>query len=256
VTCFVCGTESEHLILHSTNTFGSSDLDLRPPPMARRTIGHWLQACPCCGYVASELGKPDERVRAVMATKAWRDLTGQPEEFTPEPLDAMAARLGRMKARVIRSRWPAPDNSSLPNIFLRRAFIADELGEIAAAARAALWAAWASDDRDDTEDAAASRRKAALLFKRAIADGKLAGEELQTAEFILVDVLRRSGQWDEALACCRGLDASAFDATKSAMLRFQERLIEARDVRCHKVSDAVDAGAQPPGVRVGPRTNR
>lgn len=36
--CAVCGKESEQITLASTNTFGSPDLDLRPPEMKRSTM--------------------------------------------------------------------------------------------------------------------------------------------------------------------------------------------------------------------------
>ena len=52
VRCSVCGEESEHLAIGSTNAFGSPDLDLRPPEMQRSTMPHWVQECPKCGYVA------------------------------------------------------------------------------------------------------------------------------------------------------------------------------------------------------------
>ena len=35
VTCGHCGTENEVIELGSTNSFGSMDLDMRPPPMRK-----------------------------------------------------------------------------------------------------------------------------------------------------------------------------------------------------------------------------
>ena len=48
-TCAVCGRVSMQGVIMSTNAFGSPDLDLRPPPMERFTIDHWVQECPHCG---------------------------------------------------------------------------------------------------------------------------------------------------------------------------------------------------------------
>ena len=57
-TCCVCGKESEHTLIGSTNSFGSPDLDFRPSGMARATMSMWLQECPHCGYVAFNLSDP------------------------------------------------------------------------------------------------------------------------------------------------------------------------------------------------------
>ena len=34
--CGICGTFTKHMVMLSTNSFGSPDLDLRPPGMERR----------------------------------------------------------------------------------------------------------------------------------------------------------------------------------------------------------------------------
>ena len=53
--CAVCGTEKEFYGIASTNSFGSPDLDLRPPEMQRSTMGQWIQQCPKCGYVSGSI---------------------------------------------------------------------------------------------------------------------------------------------------------------------------------------------------------
>jgi endogenous inhibitor of DNA gyrase (YacG/DUF329 family) len=58
VKCSVCGQDSEQGIIMSTNSFGSMDLDMRPPEMERSSMDLWLQECPHCGYVANSLETP------------------------------------------------------------------------------------------------------------------------------------------------------------------------------------------------------
>ena len=53
--CAVCGKTSLQPILLSTNSWGYPDLDLRPPEMQRSTMCTWLQECPHCGYIKSNL---------------------------------------------------------------------------------------------------------------------------------------------------------------------------------------------------------
>ena len=56
-TCKNCGQDSEQIILGSTNSFGSPDLDLRSPPMVRDTMDTWIQVCPHCKFCAPNIAK-------------------------------------------------------------------------------------------------------------------------------------------------------------------------------------------------------
>ena len=53
--CGYCGKETEIMVLTSTNAFGSSDLDLRPPEMERSAMFHEIEFCEHCGYAAWNL---------------------------------------------------------------------------------------------------------------------------------------------------------------------------------------------------------
>ena len=53
--CSVCGETSLQPILTSTSAWGYPDLDLRPPEMKRSSMFAWLQECPHCGYIATNL---------------------------------------------------------------------------------------------------------------------------------------------------------------------------------------------------------
>ena len=54
--CSVCGKESEHRVLMSSNTFGGGpDLDTRPAEMMRSTMCYWVQECPHCGYISEDI---------------------------------------------------------------------------------------------------------------------------------------------------------------------------------------------------------
>ena len=45
--CSVCNNRSDHIILGSSNTFGSPDLDLSPAQMLRSTMCWWQQQSVC-----------------------------------------------------------------------------------------------------------------------------------------------------------------------------------------------------------------
>ena len=48
--CAVCGEMETYYEIGSTNSFGSPDLDLRPPQMQRGTMGEWIQK-ERCGFL-------------------------------------------------------------------------------------------------------------------------------------------------------------------------------------------------------------
>ena len=55
--CVLCDREYEYRELASTNAFGACDLDLRPPEMKRSTMPLWVEECPFCGYISSDVSK-------------------------------------------------------------------------------------------------------------------------------------------------------------------------------------------------------
>lgn len=58
--CVLCGEQSKHYGLLSYSTFGYPDLDFRPPSMYRQTMDYWMQECPNCGYVNTQLNQPSD----------------------------------------------------------------------------------------------------------------------------------------------------------------------------------------------------
>src|SRR5688500_9746788 len=55
--CFVCGTRHTYSFIGSTNSMGASDLDTRPPMMARMTLAWQVHRCPNCGYCALDVSQ-------------------------------------------------------------------------------------------------------------------------------------------------------------------------------------------------------
>lgn len=55
IKCAICGASNEVFVLGSTNSFGSPDLDLRPPGMARNNLPIEIQTCSNCGFSAHDI---------------------------------------------------------------------------------------------------------------------------------------------------------------------------------------------------------
>ncbi|CAF0960319.1 unnamed protein product [Didymodactylos carnosus] len=77
--CENCQQKSQQTILNSYTTFGSPDLDLRPPSMERETIWMWIQHCPHCGYCSTHIQRPNEfknDEQKKFDTACWQSLRG------------------------------------------------------------------------------------------------------------------------------------------------------------------------------------
>jgi hypothetical protein len=204
VRCGNCGASSDHSVLMSTNAFGSPDLDLRPPEMHRSTMNTWLQLCPSCGYCAPDLTQtPSDK--AVLQSEAYH------AALRAEGFPKLARR------------------------FLAFA-VATGQSDPATTARGYLQAAWVCDDYGRHEQADECRRQAAAWLSRC---KPFPGDETGSGMMaVLVDVLRRSGQFAEASAECRaGLASPATTSAIREVLEYQQQLIECQDTKAHMLPE-------------------
>ncbi len=200
--CYVCENISQQIVLASTNQFGSPDLDLRPPEMARSTMEFWIQVCPHCGYVAASLGK------RTFITAEWL----QREEYTS------------CENRNFKSK--------LAEKFYKWYMINCEVGDIEEAFHAVLHAAWACDDVEDLENAVDCRKKAIVEIDKLIERRK--EEELMV---IRADLLRRSKQFD--LLIKEYQDIVLSEELLNQIIKFQIEKAKQLDVCCYRVRDVI-----------------
>lgn len=116
--CAVCSMESEHLILQSTNSFGSPDLDTRPAPMMRNTMEKWTLRCPSCGYAASDITEAEVGAAEIVQGEEYQAL------LQDEALPALA------------------------RTFMAESHLQEWLGDLRNAVRAAIHAAWVHETRE------------------------------------------------------------------------------------------------------------
>lgn len=207
VTCGVCGATNTMLVLLSSSLFGAPDLDNRPAPMARFDNDMYVQCCPNCGYCAENLEAPAPRnARFVVASQRYREVLG-----------------GDLP--------PAPYRQ-----FLGAAKIAEAAGDFFNATWYAARAAWSCDDKGARDAAAACRRNAVTLGRRALESGQPLVAENGT-RLILADFLRRAGQFEEALDECHRALADLRDSVLGRFVEFEMRLARARDVEAHSVEE-------------------
>ncbi|MBM3149469.1 MAG: DUF2225 domain-containing protein [Chloroflexi bacterium] len=236
--CCICKEESEQVILTSTSAFGSMDLDTRPPALQRFTIDTWVQRCPSCGYCASEINKLEQGAAQLVSSDAYKN------------------------------QLNSPNFPELANSFMCLSMIHEETGEYASAAWDSIHAAWACDDvtdsmswrsiRQTTQEvhsdlayrrasidptAKKCRRRALVLLRKAQEARQSFSKQVGGEEALIVDLLRRVGEFDEALKVCNdGLKKSP-DEILTAVLKLQIRLINSKDVAGHTVAKAMDVEA-------------
>jgi hypothetical protein len=188
----------------STNAFGSSDLDLRPPEMQRSTIWSWVQQCPECGYCAESLQKrcrhPD-----LLTSEAYRELLSS-------------------------TVYPG-----LASSFLCRALLDEADKDWRQAGWHTVCAAWACDDEDATTAAASCRLLAVDRFGKALAHGGDFCDDTDLHTLVLADLLRRAGEFARAAALCEQ-PPPAGEGARRALL-FQRSLVARRDTATYTFAE-------------------
>jgi hypothetical protein len=164
----------------------------------------WMQLCPHCGYAAPDLAEPSGEMALVPGPEYQGTLKDQ--------------------------RFP-----ELARRFLAHALLSVTSDPLAAA-HARLRAAWVCDDSRQTELAGRCRQLAAESFAalRPFEDR----EQGVTQGAVLVDVLRRAGEFDRAAAECDALLACRHaTGILRQVLEYQRRLAAGRDATAHRVEE-------------------
>lgn len=201
VKCYVCGKESKQNVLGSTNSFGSQDLDLRPPEMMRGTMEYWAHECPYCGYIAKNINL------GTVVTEAW------------------LARMEFINANNIEFE------SELAKRCYKEYLINLEDENIYRAFAVILNAAWACDDSQDIENAVMCRNIALDLID------ELIEKEADPSTLMLqkIDLLRRSNQFNRALE--EFSDIFMDNDLLQVILDFQLEKVKNHDNACYTVED-------------------
>lgn len=205
--CALCNSENQFGFIGSTNTFGSSDLDTRPPEMQRSTMSVWVQRCPVCGYCTFDVSTSRPGSEAVVNSEEYRKQLNS--KLYPE----------------------------LANSFLCKSIIDREADDYARSTLALIHAAWVCDDADYPIEAKICRYKAAEILVTAESRGQVIAEQQGVSTLILVDLLRRSGHFDDAR---KAIAERRKGITVEIILRsldFQSVLIQKGDTSCHNISE-------------------
>ncbi len=212
VKCALCGQKTEIVAVASTNEFGSCDLDLRPPPMARDTLKHQVFRCSNCGFSSSDLTKSKKGDEASISC--------------PEYLSIIEG-----------------DLPEVAKTFCCAAIIASRRNDLEPACFLWLGAAWVCDDQGDNENACHLRSHAAVALQGMLDVSKGNAEADDTTRLVLIDVLRRTRRFTEAAALCQKMCEQESGDFTAQLAAYQLSLVEAEDDQAHRV-DELPKGAE------------
>lgn len=208
------------------------DLDLRPAGSGCHELARWVQCCPHCGYCATEIVQPlDGEARS--ASTALAELVrsaGYQRTLADRRYPVLASRFRCLALLQAADRQP-------------------EARDLAA--MSLLYAAWVCDDyategstNTDLHPAQAAtlsrqlRRQAAGLMRAALDAGRKLIDDEAANWLVLADVYRRAEIFPSAhTAAVRGL-ARAEDPVLTALLRFEQQLVEAQETRAVGMAEA------------------
>jgi tetratricopeptide (TPR) repeat protein len=213
-TCAICGREDTYTMIMSTNSFGSPDLDLRPPEMQRSTMEYWVERCPECGYCSHNVEEAGDGVADVVQSEAYR--RQRESQQYPE----------------------------LANAFLCSSMIYEHLGDYSSAGQTSMDAAWVCDDASMQTEARQCREEAIRLLQIARDQDQLDEDPAGATEALLTDLMRRSAQFDLAQKTCEEGLAKDPETVIAGVLRFQRSLIDAKDVGAYTIEEALQAESQ------------
>lgn len=209
VECCICGEKSNHMGIRSTSSFGSPDLDTRPAEMQRSTIYHLIQRCPSCGYCSSDLSTSTDKTKEIVGSKEYQNIIRDNE-----------------KPEVAAS-------------FLALSYENEQQQRYSDSAWRAIHAAWICDDKNNIESAIKCRNKAISLIEKANYHGQKIADQAGASEAITIDLMRRSGMYQEALELSAAMKVKGIDEVIKQVIQYEEELIEKKDVTAHTISEAL-----------------
>jgi len=199
--CAMCGHVEEYRELCSTNQNGYVDLDTRPPETARSALKYDVQLCEECGFSNGDISKKIEGINVEDLNETQYRAT-----FKDNSTDACA------------------------KAFLLSGHLYQNAGQFRTAGICFLKAAWVFDDKRKKDHSMQARNRAIENLNKYF--DKSSEINLNA---VLVDIYRRVGRFEEAEEIAGRLIEQGTEDTIKKILRFQIKLCQKKNPRCHTV---------------------
>lgn len=207
--CCVCGEKSSHMGIASTNSFGSPDLDTRPPEMERSTLEYLIQRCPSCGYCSLNLSKCSEHTKELVESLEYQNIIN------------------------------CEDAPGLATSFLALSYEKQQLHQYADSAWSAIRAAWICDDANIYDASKACREKAISMIEMCNGSSQKIADQVGASEAITIDLMRRASMFQQAMELVEITQTYMMEDIISQIIKYQEELIVLKDIDSHAISEAI-----------------
>ncbi len=199
--CAICKKTYHYQELGEVDTLGMRDLDTRPPGMLRSMQYLLIQKCPFCGYVNEDISKNAEQIT---------------------------------KEDLAKDDYQKILNDDSVNFAIKKYMLRGELlkeKNYRKAGMAYLKAAWLADDAKNNQIAKKMRSQAIKYLELSVEY-----EENENVRFIIVDMYRRIGMFEEAKECAIYLLSNfGLENYKINILNYQIELCNQKDTFDHTI---------------------
>ena len=207
--CFVCGQKNRYpQVAPSMTILGTKDLDGRPSQMQRSAVYMWIQRCIFCGYCAVDISSGVDEDKSIVSSPEY-------------------------SSQLVNPEYPETTNA-----FLCRALSSEKSGRFDDAGWAAVYGSWICDDNKFSASADLCRSRALKLFFKAHAAGQHFGESPEEEDVLLVDLMRRRGDFEAAGEICKRELSKPHSEEVMDLFYFESKLVEAKNRLIHTVDEA------------------
>lgn len=229
-TCAICGTKSEQRLVASTFQYYLPDLDTRPGEMSRSTMHLWIEKCPHCGYISTDLSKEPllskEVVHSIIESDEYKNCLNV--DF-PSKAAKDFYRCAYIQKETL---------EKLPKIqrfFKKRKISKDCFWRL-------MWCAWECDDYgEEYSELAKKVRLLSIPYLRNSFSRWQDEEEYDSNLLVLVDLYRRTDQFDSVIKYLTDEKLSIISkfkrSTHRKIAQFQLEKAKEKDNSCYSLED-------------------
>ena len=220
VNCSICNTFNIVDDICSVSSFGSGDLDFRPPFMSKYLISFQINVCIECNYVNSDLEEKIINAENIIKNESYLNQLENPS---------------------------FPDKA---NAYLAHSIMLKSSNQIADAGWACLKAAWICDDQKKNEESIFCRKLALDMFMQAINEecvifGMESSKDFDdfNNKILTIDIMRRISNFKESKKnCIDALNLNFYINNQNLKKIFQYELFlnENEDSGCHTIDEAIE----------------
>lgn len=230
-TCAICGTKSEQQLVASSFQYDLPDLDTRPGEMSRSTMHLWIEKCPHCGYISTNLSEEPilkkEVVRSIIESDEYKNCLNV--DFPSETAKDFY-RCAYIQKETL-ERLP-----KIKRLFKKRHISEDCFWRL-------MWCAWECDDYgEEYSELAKKVRLLSVQYLRASLSWWLDEDEDYISKILtLVDIYRRTDQFNWVVNYLTNEKLSVIDKLPRTMhkkvAQFQLEKAKEKDNGCYSLED-------------------